>query len=291
MDLPHARFALIAAWPLAALVALTSIGGLASAAYAQETPAWMAQAVGQDWFDLVVLVPGLAICGLAARRRSYRSRILLAGAYAYTAYELVIYAFAIHFNTLFLLYCATLGVAGYALVAIAIDLARDPELVDPAGGRSVDRRGARLGGVFLLAIAGVFALLWLAEDVPALLHHAPSHALAEAGLFTNPVHVLDYAFVLPAHVLAGSWLLRRTRTGALFAAVVLAFGVLMAASIGGMMLAMQLAGAPATPVVMLAMFVIAAAAAAVLARLLRRPRDRRRGAGAHPAWRPLALLS
>lgn len=260
-------FAVLAAWPLAALLALVSLGGLGSAAYARETPAWTAQAIGQDWFDLVIAVPWLAICGAAARRGSYRWRVLLAGAYAYTVYELFIYAFAVHFNALFLVYCATLGLAGYALVALAIDLSRD---VEP-----VDRRGARLGGGFVIALGAAFALLWLAEDLPAVLRNAPPRTLVETGLFTNPVHVIDLAFVLPAHVLAGIWLWRQTRAGALLGAVVLSFGMVMAASIGAMLLVMQLAGAPPAAPVMVAMFVIAAAAAAVLARLLRPAGDGR----------------
>lgn len=248
------RFAVLAAWPLAVLVAVISSAGLVSSPYAREAPAWAAQAIGQDWFDLVVVVPWLALCGLGARRGA-RWRVLLAGSYAYVLYELFIYAFAIHFNALFLVYCATLGLAGYALVAIALDLARAPITV----------RGTRIGGGFLVSLGVLFALLWLAEDVPAMLRGASSRQLAESGLLTNPVHVIDFAFVLPAHVIAGVLAWRR---GGLFGAVVLAFGALMATSIGGMMLVMQLTGAPSAPPVMVAMFGIGAASATVLARML-----------------------
>src|SRR5690349_16773196 len=110
------RLATVAAWPIALFLAVLSAGGIWSSAYAQETPAWTAQAVGQDWFDLLVAAPWIAICGIMARRGSYRWSVLLAGAYAYTVYEMFIYAFGIHFNALFLVYCATLGLAGFALV-------------------------------------------------------------------------------------------------------------------------------------------------------------------------------
>src|SRR6266498_2604598 len=102
MSRPAVRFAYAAAWPVAALLALVSLGGLLlPGAYARETPAWIAQAIGQDWFDLIVAAPWLAWCGVAARSGSRRWRVLLAGAYAYTVYEMLIYAFAVHMNALF----------------------------------------------------------------------------------------------------------------------------------------------------------------------------------------------
>jgi hypothetical protein len=175
---------------------------------------------------------------------------------------MMIYAFAVHMNALFFLYCATLGLSGYALVAIAIDLRR-------GAAPPVDRRGAHIGGGFLVTIGVVFAAMWLADDVPALLRSAPPPSLVETGLLTNPVHVIDYAFVLPAHVLAGLWLWRARPAGAVFAPIVLAFGVLMAASIGGMLAVIRVAGGAAPIGVIVAMFVVAGATAAMLRRVAR----------------------
>ena len=251
----RARIATAAAWPLAMLVAAVSLGGLLSSAYARETPAWTAQAIGQDWFDLLIASPWLAICGVGAARGSPRWRVLLAGAYAYTVYEMVIYAFAVHFNGLFLLYCATLGISGFALGSAILELRRAPADVDP--------RRARFAGAFLVAVGVVFGAMWLAEDVPAMLRHRPPQTLVDTGLMTNPVHVIDLAFVLPLHVLAGVWLWRRREAGAFLAPIVLSFGVVMAASIGGMLIVMR-----ATPAVAVAMLVVAAASALVLQRLL-----------------------
>jgi hypothetical protein len=250
--------AVAAAWPIAALLAVISLGGLlVPAVYAREAPAWVAQAIGQDWFDLVVAAPCVAIAGVLARR-SHRWRAILAGAYAYVAYELVIYAFAVHMNALFLLYCATLGGASFALIALVGDLrAQAPRL-------ELDRGGARLAGAYLIAIGAVFALLWLGEDVPAMLRHEAPESLVATGLATNPVHVIDLSFVLPAHVIVGvlAW---RGRDQVL-ARVVLAFGVLMAASIGGMMVVIRMQGGPGATPVIAAMFAVAAASALVLAR-------------------------
>lgn len=246
------RFSIAAAWPIALLLAAISLGGLVTPAYAREQPAWIAQAIGQDWFDLVIAAPWLAWCGWRARRGSLAARVLLAGAYAYVVYELAIYAFAVHFNALFPLYCATFGLAGYALIALVTSL--------PARAPSRDRAT----GGFLVAIAAAFALLWLGEDVPAIARGTAPTSLAETGLLTNPVHVMDLSFVLPAHVLAGVACWRGRRGGALFAAILLAFGVLMSSSIGGMLIVMRTVG-PAIP-----MFAVAGLTATMLCRVVRR---------------------
>ena len=271
----RARFAIVAAWPLALLLAGMSLGGLLTDAYAREAPAWVAQAVGQDWFDLLIAAPWIAICGIGARH-SDRWRVLLAGAYAYTVYELFIYVFAIHFNALFLVYCATLGLASFALIALLGELR---ERVYP-----VDRTAARLGGGFLIGLGSAFALLWLAEDLPAVLANTPSRTLVETGLFTNPVHAIDLAFVLPAHIVTGVLLWRRRPAGELYGPIVLAFGIVMAASIGGMMVQIALSGGEAPLPVIVAMFAVTAASALVLARVLRS--SDRRADRAYPADRP-----
>ena len=249
------RFSLTASWLVALLLAVISLGGLAGDAYARETAAWAAQGIGQDWFDLLIAAPWLALCGYLARTGSWRWCVLLAGGYAYAIYELAIYAFGIHFNALFLVYCAALGLSMFAFIAIGAELSR----VTPR----IGRRGSHLGGAFLVGLGAIFAALWLAEDVPAVLRNTPSSALAETGLFTNPVHVIDLSFVLPAHIIVGVLLWRRRPTGELYGPILLAFGVVMSASIGGMMLVIG----GALPVVAI-MFAIAAATALVLARVL-----------------------
>lgn len=239
-------------WLLAGMLAVLSLGGLLfPAIYARETPAWLFQARGQDWFDLLIVTPWLVACGVLARPASYRWRVLLAGTYAYVVYELLIYAFGIHFNSLFLVYCATLGVAAFSLIAILGELARERH--------GVDRHGGRVGGLYLVATGVLFALLWLADIVPAMLRGQPSPALAETGLFTNPVHVIDLSFVLPLYVVVGIALWNRRQLGEVYGPVLLAFGVVMAASIAGLMVSIG---------VTMALALVAAGSAGVLARVL-----------------------
>lgn len=257
-----ASFSVFAALPVSVLLAAMSLGGLLlPGAYARETPEWVGQAIGQDWFDLLIAAPAIALCGLGARTGSYRWKVLLAGAYAYTVYELFIYAFAIHFNALFLVYCATLGFAAFALIGLLAELARTPV--------HVDRRGAHLAGGFLIFLGAAFGALWLLEDLPAALANEPSPTLVATGLFTNPVHVIDLSFILPAHVVTGVLLWRGRPRGELYGPVILAFGVLMSASIGGMMVVIALRGGEAALPVTIAMFAVTSITAAMLWRALR----------------------
>jgi hypothetical protein len=271
-DRRHAPLAVLGAFPLAALVAFVSLVGISSASiYARETPNWAAQAVGQDWFDLLFAVPWLLVTGVFAMRGSRRAQLLLAGGMLYTFYEFVIYCFSVHFNALFLAYCATLGGSFFALVGMGKLLFSDSVRWHPNDGP------IRTAGVFLIGVGCLFALAWLGDIVTALMLHSTPPSVQEAGVPTNPVHVIDLSIVLPLHVIAGVALLRRRPVGYVLAPVVLAFGVLMALSLAGMMFVMRARGFEASLVLVSAMIFIATASAAILAFLLRRV-DAPRGA-------------
>jgi hypothetical protein len=243
------------------------VGILHPATYARETENWAAQAVGQDWVDLLFGVPWLAITAWSSLRGSRSARILLAGGLLYTTYELLIYAFAVHFNVLFLVYCASLGLSLFALLGVGGALARE------------DVRGwfestvpVRAPGIFLVTVGVLFALLWLSEIIPALAHGGIPRTVAEAALPTNPVHVIDLSTVLPAHIAAGVLLLRRRRAAYAAAPVILAFGVLMALSIAGMMVVMQVRGLEQTVAVAAGMAALSVVTGVLLALMLRKLR-------------------
>lgn len=246
------------------LILLISLTGVVHPAiYARETANWAAQAVGQDWVDLVLAVPWLAITAVASRRGSRRGLLLLAGGLGYAVYELVIYAFAVRFNALFLVYCAALGLSIGSLVPILHAF-----LHEDIRGWFTDApvRGA---GVFLTLVGASFVLLWLSDIVPALAHGTVPASVAEAGVPTNPVHVLDLSLVLPAHIAGGLLLLRKHPLGYVAGPVLLAFGVLMAASIGGMVIVMFLREIVASASVAAAMAVLCVLSATFLVRFLR----------------------
>lgn len=258
--------AITAAFPLTLLTVAASLGGiLLPTTYARETANWAAQGFGQDWVGLLVAVPWLVIAAFSALRGSHRGVLLLAGGYSYAAYQLAIYAFAIHFNSLFLIYTTALGLSVFAFAGLAVVLAKP----DSRFGYG-ERVPVRLAGGFMIAVGLVFAALWLAEIVPALVQGTVPRSVQTAGLFVNPVHVIDLSVVIPAHVACGVLLLRRRPIGYAFAPVVLSFDVLMAASIAGMMIVMRLQGAADAPLgVIGGMIALAGASTAVLMAYLR----------------------
>jgi len=87
-----------------------------------------------------------------------------------------------------------------------------------------------------------------------------------------PAEVLPTQYlslVLPAHVVSGVLLLRKRPLGYVAAPLLLAFDVLMAASIGGMMAVMLLRGVMASLSVAGGMAVLSFTAGVLLIRLLR----------------------
>lgn len=259
------RFAPAAGIAAAATMAIASlIGILSPAAYAQESPGWTGQALGQDWIDLVVGVPALVIAAVGARRGSRAATLALAGGFVYTLYTFVLYAFAVHFNRAFLVYCATLGLSFYGLAALV------PVLAD-GDARGWLRAGAprRLAGGILAGTGALFALMWLAEVVPAVASGTTPATITEIGLFTNPVQVIDLSVILPALMIGGVGLARGTMPGVVMGPALLVFSVLMSASIGGMMVVMRAYGYPASMAVAGGMLALSAGTAAITVWLFR----------------------
>jgi len=256
----RARFAWIAGAATAVLLAGLSLGGLVSPrAYASETASWRAQAIAQDWFDLVVVAPALAIAALRARTGSCGARLVEAGLLLYVLYTAAIYAFAVHLNPLFLVYCAALGLSIFGLLALA------PVRAEISRRRFDARVPSRLAGGLLVGVGAAFALLWLAQLASTVLGGLPPAALAEAGVPTNPIHVLDLSFILPLHVIAGVRLWQMHDHGYVLGPVLLAFGAVMAASIGFMTAWTAPGGVP----IAAAMAVLCAAELVLLVRMLR----------------------
>jgi len=246
-----------------ALAAVSLFGIVLPSTYARETPAWAAQAIGQDWFDLLIAVPWLAITARWAERGTATARLVFAGGALYAVYELVIYAFGVHFNALFLLYCGALGVALLAFTLTGASLLHEPPAPWPQHAPVKSVAG------LLFGTGALFGFLWLAEIIPAMAHAGTPASVSLAALPVNPVHVMDLAVILPAHVAVAALLLHRRRLGEAIATILLAFGVLMAASIGGMMLVMRLRAVPASSGVIGGMVALALTNGLLLARVLR----------------------
>ena len=73
--------------------------------------------------------------------------------------------------------------------------------------------------------------LWCREDIPAVITGQIPTSILQAHLPTNPVHVLDLAFFLPAILMTGVLLWRRNPWGYLLAGPLLIFSSLMGTAI------------------------------------------------------------
>ena len=270
---PRLRFSAWAPFPIAVLVAVAAGVAIASPAiYARETASWAAQGTGQDWINLLVCAPALLAAGARALGGSRRARIVVGGLLVYTAYSFVIYAFAMHFTPLFLVYCGLLGGSAFALGDLVAALRPD----DP-GAWYRPHAPIRTAGGTLIGVAVIFGALWLREIVPALVAGRDPPGLAEVGLVANPVHILDLSLVLPALAAAGIALLRHRPAGMLFAPILLTFGVVMAIAIGGMVAMMRIRGVALDATPAAAMAIVAVWCLGVLIALLRQMRGRDAG--------------
>lgn len=203
-------------WPIAALgIAASATGLLWDRVYEDETENWAAQAVAQDAANIPAFLALAAFAALASRG-SLAAYLAWLGVVAYAAYSYAIYAFAIHFGPLFLVYVAVLGLSTYALAGGAAELGA-ARVQAAAGPRAPIRPVAWLA----IGLGAAFALLWLAETLRAAAAGTEPDALAETGLVTNPVHVLDLALFLPALILGGVLLARRRPLGYVLAPVTL----------------------------------------------------------------------
>jgi hypothetical protein len=159
------------------------------------------------------------------------------GTVVFLLYNFAIYAMAVHFNALFLAYCGILGGSFYALVGSLPSLS-PADVAGAYGGRAPVKTMAAVLGLIGL----VFAALWLREIVPALISGQTPKNIVDAGLITNPVHVLDLSFVLPGLIVTAIHLVRRKAVAFVLAPVLMVFCILMTVAIAGMMVAMRLRG-------------------------------------------------
>jgi hypothetical protein len=249
----------IVVWSLAITVPVTlaSVLGLADPdVYGEETRNWATQAKGQDLGNLLAVVT-LLCSGYGYHRGSHRAGLIWLGTLFYLVYAYVIYSMAVHFNELFLVYVAALGLSSYAAMWSVGRLRADDQHFPQPSAR-------RIAGYTSIAIGVLFELLWLSELIPATLSGEAPQSVIDAGLWVNPVHVIDLSVLLPALIIAGYLTLQGRASGLFFVGPLLVFSVLMGASIVAAMILMTVEGAENTlpPLVMVSLIVLASLFAA-----------------------------
>jgi hypothetical protein len=144
----------------------------------------------------------------------------------YVAYSYAIYAFSVVIDPLTPVHIAILGLATWSLI-LTVSAIDDATLALA----SRFRLPRRTTGGFLIAVAGLFALLWLSQIAGAITSGRLPAAVSGLGLPTSPVYSLDLAFAIPLITLAGVWLIRRDRRGQAGAVSGLAFLVILGLSV------------------------------------------------------------
>jgi len=165
------------------------------------------------------------------------ARLVWMGALLYLVYDYTAYALALHFNSMFLAYCAVLGLSFYALVG-SLPALPTAEIARRFGPRTPVKTTA----ILLLLMSVVTILHWLRDIIPALLLGRVPQAVRDSGLSTEGVAALDLAFGTPAFMIAAILLLRRRPLGFVLGPVALTFLVLSSLVLAPMGIAMARRG-------------------------------------------------
>jgi hypothetical protein len=166
---------------------------------------------GTDAVTLFLGIPLLVSSALLYRRGSLRGGLVLTGALMWFLYVGASYALgALAYNDLFLVYVVLFSASlfPFILTFTSIDVRALPSHFSS----EMPRRGT---AVFMFASGLLTLFVWLAEPITALMKgRPPEHLGPYSTLFTN---ALDMAIVVPAALLAGALILRRSPVGYLFA--------------------------------------------------------------------------
>lgn len=175
---------------------------------------------------LIAAVPILIASMLLVSQGAERAVFTWLGALAYLLYNSVLFLFITPFNQLFLLYVAMFTLSFWSLVLVLARL--DAASFTANFGHSFP---ARIFAGYLVLIATLNALAWLANVVPAVASPAAPAFLIGTGLPTNPVYVQDLAFWIPLMLVSSVWLWQRRPLGFVCVGALLVFGVIESVSI------------------------------------------------------------
>ena len=239
--------------PLVISILYTSSVGLFTAEfYSRETLNWQTQSIGQDMMDLFLIAPVLLTSSILAWKGNKIGTLLWAGTNLYLIYTFCIFCFDVHFNSLFIFYCINLGLSFYSFLYFIHSQVNKPVVTNLHHQILI-----RTIGIYLVGIAVIFTFLWLSEIIPAMLNRTIPDSLAEVGLPTNGVHVIDLSVFLPGLFIIGTGLLRNRKMAFILAPVILVFFILMDITIGGLMVLMYQVGLDTNLVIAAIMAILA----------------------------------
>lgn len=191
---------------IAVLMVVASAGGLLVDGLYRDGP-WAREALrGGDLTTIAIAAPVLITSMLLARRGSRVAQAVWLGALAYSLYNYAYYVFGAAFNDIFVLHIALFSLS---IAALVLAIANIDARAIAACFRDV--RGTRLIGGFLAGVGVVLGGLWLFLAI----RFALTGELI-AGLPPDGVHLvfaIDTSLLVPALVISGILLWRRTPQG------------------------------------------------------------------------------
>ena len=211
------------------LAAFAAAAGLIATGLYRDAPNWVQQARGTDLATLFVAVPVLFVGLWTARRGSPAGRMAVVAGLLYLVYNYAIFAFSVAMNPLTAIHFAIFGLSLWSLLLgahVAVD----------ASQTATDRLHRRASAALLIAVAGMFGLLWLGQIATTTMTGILAPDLLLAGITTNPVYALDLAFFLPLCAVAGIGLLRRDGAAAFGLPMLIWVPLMGAGVLGGFVL-------------------------------------------------------
>jgi len=223
----------VVASTLTLVLAVVATGvGLFVPAFYRDAEVLLPQLYGQDLLTLAVSVPALAIALYSAYQGSLRGYVVWLGVTGYLLYTYASYAFLTAFNELYLVYVALFALTLFTLIG---GIARiDPTVLKGA----LDGHSVRGYVAFQALVAGLLALMWLADVGPASLAGTRPPSIAETTLPVPVIQSLDLSVVIPSFALSAALLWKQRAWGYVFTSVLLVKGTTLGLAVLAMIVFM-----------------------------------------------------
>ena len=204
---------------IAVLMVVASAAGLLVDGLYRDGP-WAREALrGGDLTMIAVAAPVLIASMLLARQGSLAAQAVWLGALAYSLYNYAYYVFGATFNAIFVLHIAlfSLSIAALVLAVANIDMGA-------IATRFRDVRSARVIGGFLAVVGIGLGGLWLFMAIRFAVTGELMADLPADGI--HLVFAIDTSLLVPALVISGILLWRRTPRGYVFGTAMAVMGAI-----------------------------------------------------------------
>ena len=204
---------------IAILMVIASTAGLLIDGLYTDGP-WAREALrGGDLTTLTVAVPVLIGSILFARRGSRAAQVVWLGVIAYAVYNYAYFAFGAEFNDIFVLHIALFSLSIMTLVLAVASIDRDA-----IAARFRGARGTRWIGGFLVVVGAILGGLWVFLAIRFAITGELMADIPVDGI--HLVFAIDTSLLVPALVMAGVLLWRRTAGGFVFGPTMLVMGAI-----------------------------------------------------------------